>query len=82
MKRTVTFEFECGDTTCVDPITQKPCKFLGSKRMGTTPVCLLFRYEDGEEIELQLSLGLTEKQWRLRCTACQLQSSRVPSIMK
>jgi hypothetical protein len=79
MKKTVLLEFDCGNTTCVDPDTRACCRYLGSKRMGLIPVCLLFRDSDGTEIELGLTQGVPEdRQWRLRCAECLQQAKSAP----
>ena len=82
MERTISFKINCGDTTCVDPETLKPCEHLGSRRMGTVPVCL--RFQDKLNGYLPMELDLTpdvppEKQWRLRCREC-LESEVKPGV--
>jgi len=66
MKHTITFKIDCGTKTCVDETnTNKKCWFLGSKCFGTVPVCMLFRGDNGDEIELKEING-----WRQRCEEC------------
>ena len=80
MERTLSFKINCGDTTCVDPETLKPCRFLGARRMGLTPVCMRFRDKEDREVTLELTPNVPEeKKWRLRCKEC-LESEVKPGV--
>ena len=60
----VQIEFECGEKTCASEPGEF-CRFLGAKKMGLRPVCLLFRDRRGEEQRL-----FEEGGWLQRCPEC------------
>lgn len=61
---TISIEIECGETTCAS----KPgefCKFFGTMRFGTIPLCRLFPSEGDSMTELKMVDG-----WVRRCDDC------------
>ena len=55
--KTIKFELNCGEFTCA----AKPgewCQFLGAKKFGSIPTCLLFRDDQGDLIELRNTGGV------------------------
>ena len=70
MLKTLRIQIECGETTCASE-PGRFCRFLGSRRMGTVPVCMLFpeknpgRKHPGGITELEQTTG-----WLQRCPAC------------
>ena len=63
-------EIECGLTTCASEPEQF-CRFLGSKKMGQVPVCMLFPDENGSYTNLKTNDG-----WVQRCEACLMAQNR------
>jgi len=61
------FHIKCGELTCVDPTNLSfTCQFLGSRRFGTIPTCILYPSEKKEAYtELEEKNG-----FRLRCDQC------------
>lgn len=67
----VTFELQCGEKHCYNKKTKKQCKFLGSVRFGTIPVCLLFRDESLSSSRYsEQQLREDEQHCVLRCEQC------------
>lgn len=71
---TISVAIDCGDTTCCGKTTR--CQFLGSKRLGTMPVCLLFRDAYGYEQELDFDSNCRV----LRCQACVVADTAESSV--
>lgn len=64
MEKCLTVVINCGETTCYS----KPgvhCQYLGSKRMGTIHVCMLFPDDDDSNTVLEDKDG-----WLQRCASC------------
>ena len=55
---------ECGEHTCASE-PGKFCRFLGSMRFGTIPLCLLFPDRESSHTLLEEKDG-----WLQRCDAC------------
>lgn len=68
MKRTLKIEIECGEKTCASE-PGKFCPYLGTVRMGTKYVCMLFPNEEGSHT-LLMGEGGDEAGWLQRCPAC------------
>jgi len=64
MKRTLKIEIECGDFTCAS-VPDKFCKWIGSTKFGTIPVCMLFNQDNESYTVLGEING-----WVKRCDAC------------
>jgi len=68
--KTLKININCGETTCASE-PGKFCQFLGSRRMGTIPVCMLFptknpgRKDPGSLTDLDQT-----DSWLQRCPAC------------
>jgi len=63
MKRKLTIEIDCGDTTCARA-SGEFCQHFGGIRFGTVPVCMLFPSDSAYTV-LDAS-----GDWTLRCQAC------------
>lgn len=57
MKTTLTFQIECGETTCASE-PGKFCQYVGVQGFGTKPICLLFRDSRAQPVRLWDSDGL------------------------
>jgi len=79
MKLQVSFDIECGETTCASE-PGKFCKFLGTIHFGCTPVCTLFNPTDhqmcrGEDILILSTRAEGERDgWVQRCPECMEQA--------
>lgn len=72
-KMKLNINIECGVVTCAYE-KGKFCRFLGSKKLGQVPVCMLFPDENGSHTILKTSDG-----WVQRCKAC-LAAQNIPFI--
>ena len=59
-------EIQCGAKTCATE-PGKFCKYVGSRRLGTQPVCLLFPGNNAAHTDLYAEPG---ESWLMRCDAC------------
>lgn len=68
--KTLQIQIDCGETTCArEP--GKFCEFFGTRRFGTTPVCMLFPQADPNPHNQGASTDLKGKDgWIQRCSAC------------
>lgn len=70
MKRTLQIKINCGEKTCAS-VPGKFCRFCGSRRLGSMPVCMLFpaknpgRKNVGGRTDLEMKDG-----WTQRCDDC------------
>ncbi len=68
--RILKIEINCGEATCTS-VPGKFCGFMGARRFGTQPLCLLFpepnpgRRDPGAATLLESKEG-----WLQRCPAC------------
>jgi hypothetical protein len=58
-------EITCGTTTCYNKEKAEMCEFVGSVRMGTEWVCMLFPSEEGSQTKLSDVSGFLQ-----RCDKC------------
>ena len=64
MNKHLNIEINCGDKTCASS-PGNFCRFYGTMRMGTTPICLLFSTDDSNVVPLKEDGG-----WLMRCEQC------------
>ena len=70
MRRTLKIEIDCGDNLCASE-PGKFCEYLGSRRYGTTPVCMLFPQADPNPHNVGGATDLHDVGgWVQRCDAC------------
>lgn len=70
MERKIIIKINCGDFTCASE-PENFCKFIGSRKFGTMPVCLLFPSVSGNYRRSESSTDLNDKDgWVQRCQAC------------
>ena len=62
--KTVSIQIECGETTCASE-PGKFCKFFGTMRFGTIPLCRLFPSDNESFTTLK-----DEDGWIQRCPDC------------
>jgi hypothetical protein len=79
MEKTIQIKIVCDETTCHSKdfytfgtdLKKIRCQFLGSKKFGSIPVCMLFPSNDDSSTELNEKDG-----WIQRCDEC-MTASRV-----
>ena len=74
MNVTLTFQIECGETTCASE-PGKFCQYVGVQGFGTKPICLLFRDSRAQPVRLWDSDG-----WLQRCGECLEKSQKIDEI--
>ena len=71
MKVKLVIDIECGDTTCASE-PSKFCKYLGARKFGISPACMLFPTDsaDYRKFETYTDLIDNEDGWVQRCKQC------------
>lgn len=74
MTTVLKLDIAAGRETCYDPETGATCRFRGTRRLGTLPICALFPTESEVYTDLEVgrvhSQGFNGRECVLRCTAC------------
>lgn len=67
-RKILRIEIKCGENTCASAPGEF-CRFLGSVKFGSVPVCMLFPSETESYTFLKTDTG-TPMGWVQRCAAC------------